>query len=169
MKEGIQYTPKDIAAELETTVNAVQKQLRHLSDSMLVRKVGYGKYEKICRQSRQSGQSRLSGQSRQSAYEPQLCLNSATPPGRVGDASESDKTAIFGNSAYSACYSIGEKTQKEYIGDVLKAHASGALCITNDNGAYWLTDDQRNALWPNSFNSEEAAQRQVAQWLQEQE
>jgi hypothetical protein len=53
--------------------------------------------------------------------------------------------------------------------NVIAAYNAGTLCITNDNGAYWLTDDQRNALWPNSFNSEEAAQRQVAQWLQEQE
>jgi hypothetical protein len=167
MQEGVQYTPKDIAAELETTVNAVQKQLRHLTDSLLVRKVGYGKYEKICRQSRQSRQSGNSRQSGQSAYEPQLCLNSATPTGRVGDASESDKTAIFGNSAYSACYSIGKKTQKEYIGNVIAAYNAGTLLITNDNGTYWLTDDQSHIIWPEPFASQADAKNQVTQWLNE--
>jgi hypothetical protein len=167
MKEGVKYTPKDIAAELETTVNAVQKQLRHLADSLLVRKVGYGKYEKICRQSRQSGQSGNSRQSRHSAYGASTLPNSAWGGGRVGDASESDKTAFFGNSAYSACYSIGEKSQKEYIGDILSAHASGTLRITIDNGQYWLTDDQSHVIWPEPFASQADASNQVAQWLHE--
>jgi hypothetical protein len=174
MEPGITYTPKQLAEILEKPETAVKKLLRRVSDDLLVAKVGYGKYEKRLSKRCHSAHSGYSSHSAHSSHssprvthDPPRVPQSDCGGVTLDDASQSDKTAKNGKSEQSDTDFIGEKTQKEYIGDVLAAYKAGTLRITDDNGAYWLTDEQRNALWPNSFDSEEAAHQQLTQWLQE--
>jgi Leu/Phe-tRNA-protein transferase len=50
---------------------------------------------------------------------------------------------------------------------VIAAYNAGTLLITNDNGTYWLTDDQSHIIWPEPFASQADAKNQVTQWLNE--
>jgi AAA domain len=115
------WTPRQIAADLGKSVNAIQCLLRDMVQAGQIDKTGYGKYSKIPTKRGQSSQSTQSGQSRQSRQSYEMDdstlsddANSVSTLSGAADRVGSHTSAPYATETPDSVHSVHDSQEHEF-------------------------------------------------------